>query len=216
MVFAGGVLGAVVAVSLAVWQQKAQSSRERLKMAADSAGSHMANVAFDKYVQFCEEYAEGFHKALDTLTEYGPTDKLLADAHALYQLRRKWAVWITTDTDEKLDHFEQTLREIGASAGYVQAALSDPNVHDRHEHISRMYMRLAQFLGDKESAGEEVSDKLTQYALDALLRRILGTEQLDELRAAVISRAIEELGGSAQSNARKHHGEKDRRGTASS
>lgn len=199
--FAGGVLGAIVAVSLAIWQQKAQSKRERIKMAVDSAGSHMANVAFDKYVQFCEEYAEGFHKALDTLTAHGPTDKVLADAAALYRLRRKWAVWITTDTDEKLDRFELALREIGASAGYVQATLGDPNAQGRETHINRMYARLAQVMGYKEWAGQEVGDELAHYALDALLRRILGTEKFDELRRTVVSRAVDELEASPSARA---------------
>jgi hypothetical protein len=172
----------------------------RIKMATDSTGSHMANVAFDKYVQFCEEYAEGFHKALDTLVAHGPTEKVLSDAAALYKLRRKWRVWITTDTDEKLEQFEQALRDIGASAGYVQATLGDPNAQGREIHINRMHTRLAQVMGYKEWAGKEVGDELAHYTLDALLRRILGTEQFDELRTAVISRAMNGLGSGKQSS----------------
>ncbi|NUX98838.1 hypothetical protein [Paraburkholderia youngii] len=40
-----------------------------------------------------------------------------------------------------------------------------------------------------------LNSELAHYNLIALLRRILGTEQLDELRAAVIARAMNELGG---------------------
>ncbi|NUX98840.1 hypothetical protein [Paraburkholderia youngii] len=158
--FVGGLIGAGVAVGLAILQQRSQTARERIKMATDSAGSHMANVAFDKYVQFCEEYAEGFRNALDTLVTSGPTEKVLDDAGALYRLRRKWTIWITTDTDEKLERFEQALRDIGASAGYVQSTIGDPNASDRGEHINRMYTRLCEVMGYKEWAGKEVKEGL--------------------------------------------------------
>lgn len=179
-----------MAVWLAIWQQSKQSERERLKLAADSAGSHMANVAFDKYAQFCEEYSEAFHKALDTLTQHGPSEKVLVNTVELYRIRRKWTIWITIDTDDQLDRFEKVLREIGASAGYVQATIGDPDAHDRQLHISRMYEGVSQVMGLKEWAGKPIGDEHAHYALDALLRRILGTERFDELRSAVVSRAL--------------------------
>lgn len=188
--FAGGIVGAAIAVWLAIFQQRKQSERERLKIAADSAGSHMANVAFDKYAQFCEEYAEAFRKALDTLTRHGPSEKVLVDTAELYRIRRRWAIWITNDTDAQLDRFEKVLREIGASAAYVQATIDDPHAHDRQLHINRMYEGLSHVMGYKEWAGKPVGEEHAHYALDALLRRILGTERFDELRSAVVLHAL--------------------------
>ncbi len=162
-------------------------------MATDSASSHMANVAFDKYVQFCESYAESAGKAFDTLLRHGPTEKVLENAGDLYRLRRKWSLWITTETDNSLERFEQAFREIGASAGYVESTRREPDAEARGEHIKRMYMRLAEVMGFPEWEGKKVSQELAQSALDAQLRKVLGTEQFDVLRRAVITRAVAEF-----------------------
>lgn len=192
--FSGGVLGALVAFGIAVIQQRAQSKRERIKMAADSAGSHMANVAFDKYVLFCEEYAECAAKAFSTLLRYGPTEKILQNASDLYQIRLKWSLWVTSDTDTILERFEEAFREIGAKAGYTEATRRDPNATERQQALDEMYSKLAQVLGFKEWNGQKVSDELAQSTFVSALRRMLGTEQFDSLRRAVISHAVNELG----------------------
>lgn len=48
------------------------------------AASHMANVAFDKHVEFCEEYISEMHKTVSTLFTEGPTELALNHAANLY------------------------------------------------------------------------------------------------------------------------------------
>ena len=167
-------------------------------MAADSAGSHMANVAFDKYVAFCESYVEGSDRALATITAHGPTEKVLADAYELACIRRKWALWIPADTDGKLQKFEKALREIGASAHYIEVTRADPKAAAREEMIDRMYRSFYAVVGLGEWKGEKVNDEAAHTSLILWLRRVLGTEQFDTLRKAVIARAVAEFSASQQ------------------
>ncbi|MDR8093259.1 hypothetical protein KPB05_38020 [Burkholderia gladioli] len=187
--FCGGLIGAVVALLLAY----IQGGRERLKMAADSAGSHMANVAFDKYVQFCEGYMEVTNRTLALLFSKGPTSDVLAMVKEISVLRRKWALWVTTDTAIKLDAFEDALREIGSSAGYVESARTDPHAIDHAEHVERMYSRLSEVMGYKEWRGKPLNGDNAVQSIEAALRTWLGTDQLDMVRRAAIDRAIREF-----------------------
>ena len=54
--------------------------------------SHMANVAFDKHVEFSEEYLKAAIEVLGTLVRRGPTEEAVALAQRLYVIRRKWAL----------------------------------------------------------------------------------------------------------------------------
>jgi hypothetical protein len=76
--FLSSLAGSAIPVTIAAWllnslsnrsieRQKAQQSRELLEMQnafAVGATSHMATVAFDKHIGFCEEYVEEMYKAL--------------------------------------------------------------------------------------------------------------------------------------------------------
>jgi len=59
------------------------------------ATSHMADVAFDKHVQFCEEYTAEVHHALAFLFKKGPNADVLQNATALMNVRTKYSVWLS-------------------------------------------------------------------------------------------------------------------------
>jgi hypothetical protein len=84
------------------------------------ATSHMASVAFDKHVAFCEEYTKAVNGALVTLFRRGPHRVVLDDANALSDIRIKWTLWLTPEVDERLVKFEGALRKIGAQAGLLE------------------------------------------------------------------------------------------------
>src|SRR5271156_698575 len=48
--------------------------------------SHMAIVAFDKHVGFCEEYSQAVRVALLTLLRRGPHEDILVDARQLVEI----------------------------------------------------------------------------------------------------------------------------------
>src|SRR5260370_26917350 len=76
------------------------------------ATSHMANVAFDKHVQFCEEYTAEVNRTLTFLFRRGPHGDVLQHANALADIRTNWTVWLTPEIETQLIRFEGALRTI--------------------------------------------------------------------------------------------------------
>ncbi len=99
-----GLIGSAIAAPAAVGltkflsdrsieRQKARQSRELLEtqnVFSVGATSHMATVAFDKHVGFCEEYLEEVYKALSTLIQHGATEEPL-DTSRFSLIRQKWS-----------------------------------------------------------------------------------------------------------------------------
>lgn len=83
------LVGSLVAALVQILRDQTAQERAMPILAAQNrfslgASSHMANVAFDKHVQFSEEYAEEVHKALTTLVREGPTPEVLQHTGTLY------------------------------------------------------------------------------------------------------------------------------------
>lgn len=154
------------------------------------ATSHMANVAFDKHVQFCEEYARGVNKALLTLFRRGPHGDVLADAHALSVLRGEWTLWITPEIEGQLDNFERALRRIGAQAQLLKDLRAD---EDRTDAIKQAYGTFAAVMGWENWRGEPVTRDVAATKVIEGLREVLGTADLTRLRAELIDRASDSL-----------------------
>lgn len=159
------------------------------------ASSHMANVAFDKHAAFCEEYVNAVHAALHTLFREGPSDKVLPDAGTLHAVQQKYAVWITTQIQKDLEPFQSALREIGASAWFVEATRGDEHsAEERQQHINSMFSTLAKVMGFTEWESQPVTSELAAAAVVGRLRSILGTEELSQMRRVIVERAMGELG----------------------
>lgn len=153
--------------------------------------SHMSNVVFDKHVTFCEEYAAVADKALDEIFRAGPTPDAVTLAGGLYAIRRKHVLWVTAEIDDKLQKFEQIFREMGSSAGYVQATRGEPEATQRKAHIERMYQHLSALTGI--SMGEGQDNDMAVTTTIQWLRAVLGTNELNAVRRAVFMRVMSEL-----------------------
>ena len=189
------VVGSVVATLVQILRDQAAHERAFLVQSTQNrfslgASSHMANVAFDKHVIFSEEYAQEVLKTLSTLFRNGPSLEILTHTTALFDLRQKHAVWLTRQIDVDLEKFESALRQIGAAAGYVHGT---PGANDRQERLDFMYRKFAEVMGWAEWAGEQLTDELAISMLITRIRTILGTEELTEIRVAVVAKAIDEL-----------------------
>jgi len=79
------------------------------------ATSHMAAVAFDKHIGFCEEYIEAMSKTLQILVQDGTREGPLDVTH-FFLIRQKWALWLTDEIESSLDHFEQLITKIPSEA----------------------------------------------------------------------------------------------------
>jgi len=189
------LVGTLIAALIQILRDQAAHERAMLVLAAQNrfslgASSHMANVAFDKHVQFSEEYAEKVFKTLSTLFKKGPTQEVLQHTGNLYTLQQKYAVWLTSRVEKDLETFESALRRIGASAGYIR---DDPSAEDRQQRLDEMYQTFAEVMGFEKWQGEQLTDELAISMMIRRLRKILGTEELTEMRSAIVSKAIAEL-----------------------
>jgi len=189
------LVGSLLAALIQILRDQAAHERTLLIQTVQNrfalgTSSHMANVAFDKHVQFIEEYAQEFYNALTTLFREGPTKEVLQHSSILYALRQKYAVWLTSKVEDDLERFESALRQIGAWAGYVNDA---PNAEDRRQKTNEVYLTFAKVMGFPEWDGEQLTDDLAVSMLVGRLRSVLGTEELTALRSAVISKTIADL-----------------------
>lgn len=192
------LVGALVAALFQIIRDENAHERSELLMRyqnsfAMGATSHMANVAFDKHVQFSEEYIKESYAALQTIFREGPTQEAVSHAFSLVGVRERYAVWLTAKIEKDLQPFELALRQMGASAGYVQATVGDRTATQRKEHIDRMYKILAKLTNLPEWKGEELTNELAISTQIQQLRSILGTDELSKLRQSLLTRAVKEL-----------------------
>lgn len=150
----------------------------------------MANVAFDKHVDFAEAYVCEVQAALATLFREGPTKDALSHARNLFTLRQKHAPWLTAKIDTDLETFESALRKIGASATYVENAPGGDHWVSHHE---KMYKLFAEVMDWKEWNGESLTDEHASTLVVSGLRAVLGTEELTEMRGVLVSKAIAQM-----------------------
>ena len=163
-------------------------SKNRFALAAES---HMATVAFDKHVAFCEEYMPEVFTTLETLFREGPTGKALDHSNALQAIKRKHALWITPDIEARLEPFEQALRRLGV-AEFV--ARRFPESEGQQKRITDMYRYFAEVLGTehmgKEWEGQPITDTAAVSRVLSFMREVLGIEELTRLRTAIVAQAF--------------------------
>ncbi len=165
-----------------------QRSQESFSLGATS---HMAMVAFDKHVMFCEEYMEEMYKVLGTLFREGPTEEALKHSQILFDVRRKYAAWVTEDIARALDPYEKALREVGAGAHYVEATRLSGDER-RSEAIDKMYRTYTAIMGAYVSGEARDPDRDADLVMGKL-RSILGIEQLTQMRGVLVSRSLRNL-----------------------
>jgi hypothetical protein len=168
--------------------EKQLSIQDREFQFSIGAASHMANTAFDKHVEFCESYMYGIHEIAHLLFREAETPGVLKNANKLYAIREKYAVWLTDDINENLEKFESAIRTLGAHAHFIKKTAGEPSyAEQRSIKIDENHELFSEILGiDKQ---DDVNE---EYAVDAIkgkVRKILGTEQLTELREHLLNKA---------------------------
>ena len=154
------------------------------------ATSHMASVAFDKHVQFCEEYTAEVYRTLAFLFKKGPNQDVLQNANALMDVRTRWSVWLTPEIETQLEKFEGALRKIGANA-WLLGELRE--MRSRKDVIKGAYSTFAAVMGWEKWQGEAVTGDLAAERVIEGLRSVLGITELTQLRAELVKRAMKNL-----------------------
>jgi hypothetical protein len=153
------------------------------------ATSHMANVAFDKHVAFCESYVQEVHATVNTLFREGPTAEAMKHVISFADLRRQYAAWLPADIARQLQPFEKTVTEIGTLSTLVKA-LEGSDDPKRSEAIEQMYDAFREVMDIPRDSLAARKPEVAAEAVKEKIRQILGIEQLTQLRRRLISQAL--------------------------
>jgi hypothetical protein len=151
-----------------------------------SATSHMAERAFDKHVEFCEEYLKEVDEGLKILFQEGPTTKALRIAESLYKTRRRFIVWETPDVAQLLDKFEMAFSRIGASNDFVSSLGAS---EERAKIVAEMYALFKDVTTFRELPNNPTPD-IAIASIIAGLRDHLGITKLTTLRKHYLDEAM--------------------------
>lgn len=152
--------------------------------------SHMANVAFDKHVEFCEKYMAEVHLTMSTLFRRGPTEDVMGHARDLFLLRQEYAAWITADISRKLDPFQNALSKLGSQARLVES-MRDENTTQKI--LLEMYDTFDNIMDLEKKDREKINPDIAVENIKTRIRAILGIEELTLIREKVIKEAIKSI-----------------------
>ena len=151
--------------------------------------SHMAKVAFDKQVAFCEAYMAKLQAGLPVLHGKGPCREALTLAADLGEVRFNYTTWIPNEVEAKLLPAEQALRKIGAA----HTVLPDiPVGQQRTSLVMEASNLFAVFLGVTQPAKDQDRD-VAMAQIVARFREWLGIEALSQLRKHAVDAAVKRL-----------------------
>ncbi len=152
--------------------------------------SHMAEVAYDKHVIFCEEYIERVEKGRQELFTEGPSRNAINIGRELVNIRQKHSPWLTKEIEENLKPFEGALIKIGAQKGLLESL---PVGEQRSKVIKEVYKSFGLVLGHEESLDEDEANICIDKIIEKI-RNILGINILTKLRLKATDLAFKRLG----------------------
>jgi hypothetical protein len=170
--------------------ERSQELQEKQHEFDLAVASHMANVVFDKQVEFCEQYSQKLYNYIPKMFQEGPSTEALSCAIDLQNIRLKFSPWISLEVVHNLTPYEEALREIGAlkmaeeSSRTQSGGITDTGIRER---MFKVFMR---FLGLSTEAQKD-----TQTAIDSILvhlKDVLDVTDLENLRHRAIKTAIQE------------------------
>lgn len=151
--------------------------------------SHMANVAFDKHVEFCEKYIAQMNESLNQLSIEGPNVNALSFAHKLSDIRFQYRAWLTEDIMDRILPYEKALIKIGSKA-QIEEHL--PVGEKRTRVIDEMFKTFLDVAGIR-GEGSEINEQITTEKIINHLQQVLGIQELTALRHKLITEAIKSI-----------------------
>ncbi|WP_321495822.1 hypothetical protein [uncultured Desulfobacter sp.] len=136
------------------------------------ASSHMANTVFDKHVEFCEKYIDEVHVIADKLFREGPTKESVYFGNKLYALKLEYALWLTDEINDDLFAFEQGLRGLGASQGFIDSTEGhEQYAKERQKRMSQVhedYIKILNLDGSQKPDPDFAVESVVRKARDIL------------------------------------------------
>lgn len=176
-------VSALLNVILQLWKDERAHDRtlevlHRQQDFALATASHMANVAYDKHVAFCEAYVERTNSGLADLMASGPSKQALDLAGDLQKIRREHTTWLTAEIEERLLPFEAALRKMGAGEHLLPSLRPGQRLSRLVDEIHKSFGLI---IGTEHPANEEEAAIVAARIVDHV-RDILGIKELTQLR----------------------------------
>lgn len=153
-----------------------------------SVTSHMANVAFDKHVEFCEKYIGKMNEGIQKMFEKGPSEETFPNAVDLMAIRRQYAPWLQKDTVKELADLENNIAIIGISYMEITGDIMDDK--SKNEIANQMHDIFDKVFGGSLDIGRLDKDILASNIVNHL-QNILGISELTALRKKYLNMAID-------------------------
>ncbi len=184
-------VGALFLVLFQIWKDRLSHDRaiELQSKQQDfvlGTASHMAEVAYDKHVLFCEAYIARVQKGFQELLRDGPSKNCLNIGRELVNIRQDFSPWLTKEIETKLKPFEQILIKIGAKDGLIENL---PIGEQRNKVIDEVYKSFGLILGHEQPGSEEEEGLAIDQIIEKI-RVILGINILTELRTKTAELAL--------------------------
>lgn len=157
-----------------------------------STSSHIAEVAYDKHVLFCEEYIQRIQNGRKELFRDGVSLETINIGAELVQIRHKHSAWLTDDIENNLKPFEQVLIEIGANENYLRRTASEDMNDERRRVIDKIYRSFGLVMGHEKPGNEEEEGLHVDKIIDKI-RDILGIKAMTKMRIRATEVALERL-----------------------
>ena len=157
-----------------------------------STSSHIADIAYDKHVLFCEEYINRVQSGRKEIFEKGSSPEMLNIGGDLVRIRQKHSAWLTDAIENKLKPFENVLIKMGASENYLMRTASREVDDKKREIITDLYRSLGLVLGHEKALNDEEAEVRIDNIIDAI-RDILGIKVMTQLRSRATDVALKRL-----------------------
>ena len=142
--------------------------------------SHMADVAFDKHVALCEDFARELFETMQALMNNAlDHEGARRHADALGDTIRNYAIWITPELQGQLEEFENAVRKIAAQA---LLAVEHPQLGDRQKPLEM----LLELIDPGAPYGSPPKRELLYRKIIDHTRQVLGVQELTQLRRSIL------------------------------
>lgn len=155
-----------------------------------AASSHMANVVFDKQVEFSDKYTAEVLNSFHTLMPKRDWEEAHDFAKNLTFIRLEYMCWLTTEIDENLEAFEKKLRTLGANSSYIKMPKGEGTNQEHRDEAAREMLEIQNaFLNILDKTEEQPEVKLS--SLSKKMRKMLNVEELATLKNKLVDSSLQ-------------------------
>lgn len=196
-IFASPALLALIGAIYKIFRDEAKFEKDvilqdRQQIFSIGAASHMANTAFDKHVDFCEKYMAEVHETIIVMFREGESELALKHAANLADIRKLYAAWLTKEMNQKLEPFEQSLREIGSAAHFVKR--TENSKRHQEARARKIDEAFANFCTLMNIGEDNIIDGVCDIEeVKEVVKSFLGINELTKIREHLISEATKSI-----------------------